>query len=119
MGYSGRWFVGFGIFLLLCGVAGFLSNPSGAKTALLSGGTFGLLSAFWGVLMLRGLAWARMAALACTSFLALVFSWRAAVGWLAFAAGEPKLFAAALITTMLAGSLLSIVVLLKTAFRNR
>jgi uncharacterized membrane protein YeaQ/YmgE (transglycosylase-associated protein family) len=48
---------------------------------------------------------------ACTAFLLMRRQ--------AFAAGEPKLFAAALITTMLAGSLLSIVVLLKTAFRNR
>jgi uncharacterized membrane protein (UPF0136 family) len=110
---SGRWFVAFGVFLILCGLAGFLSNPSGAKTALISGGTFGALSAAWGLLMLRGFAWAWMAALGCTGFLAAVFTWRAAAGWMAYSAGEPKLFAASLISLMLAGSLVSIGVLVK------
>lgn len=114
MKFTGRWFLGFGLFLILCGIAGYLSNPSGAKTALFSGGTFGLLSAFWGVLMLRGFTLARLAAIICTTFLAAVFFWRATVGWMAFSAGEPKLFAASLITLMLAGSLLSIAVLLKS-----
>ena len=113
MKFTGRWFVGFGIFLFVCGVAGFLSNPSGAKTALISGGTFGFLSAVWGVLMLRGFGWAWMAALVCTGFLAAVFTWRAAAGWMAYSAGEPKLFAASLISLMLAGSLVSIAVLVK------
>ena len=110
---SGRWFVAFGVFLILCGLAGFLSNPSGAKTALISGGTFGALSAAWGLLMLRGFAWAWMAALGCTGFLAAVFTWRAAAGWMAYSAGEPKLFAASLISLMLLGSLVSIGVLVK------
>lgn len=110
---SGRWFVAFGVFLILCGLAGFLSNPSGAKTALISGGTFGALSAAWGLMMLRGFAWAWMAALGCTGFLAAVFTWRAAAGWMAYSAGEPKLFAASLISLMLAGSLVSIGVLVK------
>ena len=110
---SGRWLVAFGVFLILCGLAGFLSNPSGAKTALISGGTFGALSAAWGLLMLRGFAWAWMAALGCTGFLAAVFTWRAAAGWMAYSAGEPKLFAASLISLMLAGSLVSIGVLVK------
>jgi hypothetical protein len=113
MKFCGRWFVGFGIFLVLCGVAGFLSNPTGAKTALISGGTFGVLSAAWGLLMLGGMRWAWMAALGCTGFLAVVFTWRVAVGWMAYSAGEPKLFAASLISLMLAGSVISIVVLLK------
>lgn len=113
--FTGRWFVGFGLFLVLCGVAGFLSNPTAAKTALISGGTFGLLSAFWGVLMLRGFAWARWAALATTGMLAVVFTWRSAVGWMAWSAGEPKLFAASLITLMLAGAVASLIVLLRPA----
>ncbi len=114
MNFTGRWFLGFGLFLILCGIAGYLSNPSGAKTALLSGGTFGLLSAFWGFLMLRRHPLARLAALICTTFLTAVFFWRATAGWMAVTAGEPKLFAASLITLMLLGSLLSIAVLLKT-----
>jgi len=109
--FAGRWFVGFGIFLILCGVAGYLSNPAGAKTALISGGTFGGLSAFWGVLMLKGLTWAKAAARVSTIVLVAAFAWRSAAGWMAYAEGQPKLFAASLITTMLVASLASLLVL--------
>jgi uncharacterized membrane protein (UPF0136 family) len=115
MNFCGRWFVGFGLFLILCGVAGYLSNPAGAKTALLSGGMFGGLSALWGVLMLRGFGWARVAAWVSTLVLVAAFAWRATAGWMAYAAGEPKLFAAALITLMLVGALASVVVLARKA----
>jgi uncharacterized membrane protein (UPF0136 family) len=108
MSFSGRWFVGFGIFLILCGVAGYLSNPAGAKTALMSGGTFGGLSVVWGVLMLRGFVWAKIAAWVSTIVLAAAFTWRSVVGWMAYAGGEPKLFAASLITLMLVASLASL-----------
>ena len=111
MGFCGRWFVGFGIFLILCGMAGYLSNPAGAKTALISGGAFGGLSAVWGVLMLKGFAWAKTAAWASTIVLMAAFAWRSAAGWMAYAEGQPKLFAASLITTMLVASLASLLVL--------
>ncbi|MFM8655846.1 MAG: hypothetical protein ACKOD5_01745 [Chthoniobacterales bacterium] len=115
MNFTGRWFVGFGIFLILCGVAGYLSNPAGAKTALISGGTFGALSALWGFLMLRGFAWAKVAAWVSTLVLVAAFTWRSVVGWMAYAAGEPKLFAASLITLMLVASVASLAVLLRRA----
>ena len=111
MSFTGRWFLGFGIFLILCGLAGYLSNPAGAKTALMSGGTFGGLSALWGVLMLKGFAWAKIAAWFSTLLLVAAFTWRSIAGWTAYAAGEPKLFAASLITLMLAASLASLAVL--------
>ncbi len=111
MNFTGRWFVGFGLFLILCGVAGYLSNPAGAKTALMSGGTFGGLSVLWGVLMMKGFGWAKIAAWVSTLLLVAAFAWRFAAGWIAYAAGEPKLFAASLITLMLAASLASVVVL--------
>jgi uncharacterized membrane protein (UPF0136 family) len=119
MKFCGRWFVGFGIFLVLCGVAGFLSNPAGAKTALISGGMFGGLSALWGVLMMRGFAWVRIAAWVSTLVLVAAFAWRATVGWMAYVAGEPKLFAASLITLMLVGAVASLIVLARGAGRKR
>ena len=91
-----------------------MSNPAGAKTALMSGGTFGGLSAFWGVLMLKGFSWAKIAAWASTLVLVAAFAWRSIAGWIAYAAGEPKLFAASLITLMLLASLASVVVLGRT-----
>jgi hypothetical protein len=47
--------------------------------------------------------------------LVAAFAWRSIAGWMAYAAGEPKLFAASLITLMLVASLASIVVLARRA----
>ena len=106
----------YGAFLILAGLAGYLSNPEKAKTALMSGGTFGALSILWGVLGARGVRWSLPAALVTTGLLALVYAWRASVGWLAVLDGKSeKLFAASLITVMLAGS----VVLLPALLRAR
>ena len=95
----------FGAFLIVMGLVGYLSNPEKAKTALMSGGTFGALSILWGVLGARGVRWSLPAAIGTTGLLALVFAWRASVGWLAVLDGKSeKLFAAILITLMLAAS---------------
>ena len=95
----------YGGFLMVMGLAGYLSNPEKAKTALMSGGTFGALSILWGVLGARGVRWSLPAAITTTGLLTLVFAWRASVGWLAVFDGKSeKLFAAVLITAMLAGS---------------
>ncbi len=104
----------YGAFLIVMGLAGYLSNPEKAKTALMSGGTFGALSILWGVLGARGVRWSRKAAIITTGFLALIFTWRASMGWLAVMDGKSeKLFAAILITAMLAGSALMLPCLLK------
>ncbi len=104
----------YGGFLIVIGLAGYLTNPEKAKTALMSGGTFGALSILWGVLGARGVRWSLWAAIVTTSFLALVFAWRATVGWLAVMDGKSeKLVAAVLITAMLAASALMLPCLLK------
>jgi len=106
----------YGGFLILAGLAGYLSNPEKAKTALMSGGTFGVLSILWGVLGARGVRWSLPAAIVTTGLLALVFAWRASVSWLAVMDGNSeKLMAASLITLMLAAS----VVMLPVLFRAR
>lgn len=97
----------YGTFLIVIGLAGYLSNPEKAKTALMSGGTFGALSILWGVLGARGVRWSLWAAIITTGFLALIFTWRASIGWLAVMDGKSeKLVAAVLITAMLAASAL-------------
>lgn len=111
----GKWYLGYGLFLILCGLAGYLSNPEAAKTALISGSTFGLLSALWGALFLRGIAATWWLALIVTAMLAVVFTWRASVGWQETFAGEDKLFAASLISCMWLASVASLVML----FRHR
>ena len=95
----------YGTFLIVMGLLGYLSNPEKAKTALMSGGTFGALSILWGVLGARGISRSCTAALVTTGFLMLVFAWRATVSWLAVLDGNSeKLFAAVLITAMLVAS---------------
>jgi len=109
----------YGAFLAIMGLLGFLSNPEKARTALISGVTFGALSILWGVLGARGVRWCLPAAMVTTSLLAVVFVWRASMGWLAVFDGQSeKLFAAILITTMLAGSALMIPILFRSAKRR-
>lgn len=97
----GWWMVCYGVFLIAMGLAGYASNPEKAKTALMSGGTFGALSILWGWLMTRGLGWSHGAALGTTVFLLAVFTWRASVSWMALAGGAAeKLVPAVLITLM-------------------
>jgi uncharacterized membrane protein (UPF0136 family) len=110
----------YGGFLIGMGLLGYLSNPEKAKTALMSGGTFGALSIVWGVLGARGVRWSLWAATLTTTLLTLVFSWRASVSWLALLEGQSeKLFAASLITAMLAASALMLTCLLKARSRAR
>ncbi len=107
------WLYGFGIFLIVCGLAGFLSNPAAAKTALISGSLFGGLSILWGLLLGKGLGFARWIALVMTILLCGVFGWRSTASWQAVSEGEPKAFAASLITLMLLGSIATVVKLLR------
>jgi uncharacterized membrane protein (UPF0136 family) len=108
----GTWMIGYGAFLIVMGIVGYLSNPEKAATALLSGGTFGTLSMAWGALLRRGHAWAFRGAMASTGLLAVVFTWRATVGWLAVHAGHSeKLVAAVLISAMDVASLATLWVL--------
>ncbi len=108
------YLVFYGGFLILMGLAGFLSNPEKAKTALMSGGTFGALSILWGVMGARGARWSLPAAMTTTGLLAAVFVWRASAGWIAVAGGQAeKQFAASLITLMLAASIAMLIGLFK------
>ena len=111
----GKWMMGYGAFLVAMGLAGYLSNPEKAVTALMSGGLFGSLSILWGWLMHRGWSWSRWAALATTGLLTAVFAWRATVSWTAVAEGHPdKWVAAVLISAMGLASLAMLGVLTRS-----
>jgi hypothetical protein len=107
-----NWLIGYGIFLFLCGLVGYVSNPTAAATALMSGSLFGGLSVAWGILLGRGLGFARWGALVTCVMLCGVFGWRSTVSWQAVASGSPKLLAASLITLMLVGSIATVARLL-------
>ena len=108
----GKWYIGFGLFLFICGVAGYLSNPEAAQTALISGSLFGAICAALGFGMHCGITVLRYVAGAVTLLLIAVFMIRSIISWQAVSAGEAKLFAASLITLMLIASLVSFVKLL-------
>ncbi len=111
---TARYLMLYGVFLTVMGLIGYLSNPEKAKTALMSGATFGALSIMWGVLGARGFRWSRWAAIISTSFLALVFAWRSSIVWPAILQGNSeKLYSASLIGFMLIGSLVMLPLLLK------
>lgn len=104
----------YGTFLILAGIAGFLSNPEKAKTALMSGGTFGLIQIIVGFCARKGWHHARALGLGICAFLTLTFTWRSVVSWMAFAGGQSeKLFAASLISVMLFASVVAIVFLVR------
>lgn len=114
------YLVFYGCFLILMGLVGYLSNPEKAKTALMSGGTFGALSILWGVLMARGMRWSLLAATATTGLLVVVFVWRAGVSWLTVLDGHAeKQFAASLITVMLLASIAMLLRLIKARKTSR
>jgi len=54
-----------------------------------------------------------VAALLTTLMLCGAFTWRSIVSWQAYADGEPKLFAASLITAMLVASIASLIQLIR------
>jgi len=104
----------YGACLMVLGVVGYLSNPEKAKTALMTGGTFGALSILWGVLGARGVRWIVPVAMVTTALLTVACAWRASVGWLAVLDGQSdKVFAASLITLMLVGSVVMLPCLLR------
>ncbi|MHC4939801.1 MAG: TMEM14 family protein [Planctomycetota bacterium] len=110
---------GYGIFLILVGLVGYLSNPEKAKTALISGGTFGLLNIALGFLALRGWRRSVPVALVVAAFLAVVFCWRSFVTWSAYAGGnEDKLVAGVLITSMLVATIGTAAYLLRARRRS-
>ena len=115
----GAWLKRYGIFLIAMGIAGFLSNPQKATTALMSGSTFGVLSILWGVLIARGVRWSRLAACATTLFLVLVFAWRCSVSWKAFMGGAADKLTAAILITMMGTASIAMLVLLLLSFSRK
>ena len=116
---TARSLAGYGAFLILIGLLGYLSNPEKAKTALMSGGTFGLLNIGLGVLAGRGWRPAVPIALTVAGLLAIVFSWRTTVTWQAYADGNAtKLVAALLISSMLVATVLVTGYLVRTLRRG-
>ena len=71
-----KWLIGYGVFLFICGLTGYLYNPEKAISSLIMGSSFGGLSVLWGFLLGKGMGFAKWAALTTTILLCSVFSMR-------------------------------------------
>jgi len=95
------WLIGYGAFVFLMGVLGYLSNPEKAGTALKSGGMVAGLSLVWAIGWWSQRRWALFGAAATLALVGAVFIWRSSVSWRAYFGGESqKLTAALLIMAM-------------------
>jgi len=109
------YMVVFGVFLILLGVAGYMTHPEKAHTALISGGGFGALSILWGILGAKGVRLSLPAALVTAALLGVACVWRGTLGWVAVSQGESaKLLPSILITMMLAMSVTLLTMLRKS-----
>lgn len=116
---SSKVMIGFGLFLVGCGFLGWAAAgfTAKAKTAILSGGMSGLIMIIMGLMSASSKPISTTiganGGVAFPVFLSAVFSWRAAVGWQAYAAGQPKLYVAILLSLMAAASVAVFAVLLR------
>jgi hypothetical protein len=107
----GKLLIGYGSFLMLCGVAGWAAAgfTAKAKTAIASGSVTGLLMIALGVAALKlAPAGSRLAAWAAVGFATLftgAFVWRASVAWGAL---PEKLYVAVLLSAMALASVITI-----------
>lgn len=119
MPFNARWMIGFGFFLVACGLLGWAAAgfTAKAKTAILSGATCGGLMIGSGYLASRSTPRARNIGRGAGTLLPLlfsgVFSWRAIIAWQATAAGQPKLYVAVLLSTMALAALATFAILLR------
>jgi len=103
---ASTWIKVYGIYLIVAGLAGWLSNPEKARTALIMGGSFGAMSLLLGFIAASGRRWAYGVMIGLAAMLGTVFAIRSLISWRAYLAGDDsKLFAACLISSMLVATL--------------
>ncbi len=66
----------YGVFLILCGIVSVIFIGLKAKTALISGGTSGVISIIISVLIFNQVTFAKYAGILVIAALFVVFSWR-------------------------------------------
>jgi hypothetical protein len=104
----GLWLLGYGVFLFICGAAGFLINPNQAPTPLLAGTLTGGLMAVFGVLSFKGVKWVAKTAMMITIVFTMFSIAIAMQQWMLVYSGKPELPAAAIATVLFGGSALAL-----------
>ena len=115
----------YGLFLIVLGFAGALFNPAtgvvgfnaAAVSGVIAGGVGGVLSIIWGLCLMNGFCWARIAAIVTTALFAVAFGWRGVTAWMGVADGvAAKWYAATVISAM---TILSLAMLVRLLARHR
>lgn len=97
----GNYTIIYGIILFLCGLFGYISNPTKAITALITGIAFGGIFSFLGFFLRRKKEWALDAILLLLICSLGVFIWRTYLNWFSvMTQGSDKLLAAILTSWM-------------------
>jgi len=93
--------IGYGVFLILCGLLGYGLTRETSTSAILNGVVFGSLMVVMGALLRQGRPWTLPASLSAAGIFTLTFVWRGAVQWMHVAEqGSPALPIALLLTLM-------------------
>ena len=101
---SGAWLIGYGLFLFVCGAAGYLLAPTAGSMMLLLGALTGGFAAFFGVLVKNGTGWASKGALVLCVILMMLFLALTMQQWVLTSKGGPNLGPAAAATAMWLGT---------------
>lgn len=104
----------YGIFLMICGLSGYLLMQGTGTSSLLNGGIFGSLMIVIGLLLRQGRMWTLPATLSATAIFALTFLWRGVVQWHHALSDAPaRLGVALLLTLMFLGSVIMVRILFR------
>jgi len=98
---KGKWLMGFGVFLFVCGAAAYLSNPAQPPTPLVAGALSGGLMAMLGVLADKGSKWALTSGIMLTIVLLMLSLAMAMQHWLLVFQGGRDLLTPLLDTALL------------------
>jgi len=97
----GSLLIWYGMFLVACGIAGFMLTGEKSSSSILNGGVFGSLMVVIGLLLKQGRQWTMPAALSATAIFTLTFVWRGAVQWVDFAQGAQSHLSVALLLSLM------------------
>ena len=108
----------YGVFLVCCGLFGYLLTQETSSSSLLNGVVFGTLMVIMGILLHNGRPWTLPASLSATAIFALTFLWRGGLQWSYLFKSENGRLSIALLLTLMFLVSLGVVILLVNRLRR-